>query len=192
MKKTMIEEFLKEHKGYITSGELEELGISRVNIPKLIQQGILRKVAHGIYIDYNLIEDEYYILQKRYNHIIFSHNTALHLWQLSERAPYELDVTTYHDKKIRDNVRIHHVSKEKLDIGVVTIESPYGNPIIVYNKERCICDMLKNSTEYDPEQYSKILKTYFKSNYKNLQLLDEYAKIFKVYDKLTTIMEVLM
>ena len=34
MKKALIEEFLKENNGYITSGELEELGISRVNIPK--------------------------------------------------------------------------------------------------------------------------------------------------------------
>ena len=120
MKKALIEEFLKENNGYITSGELEELGISRVNIPKLIQKGILRKVAHGLYIDHNLIEDEYYILQKRYNHIIFSHNTALHLWQLSERAPYELDVTTYYDKKIRDELENKYYIK---DLSIVDVPS---------------------------------------------------------------------
>lgn len=192
MNMNVLKEFLKQNNGYISSQELENLGIFRVHIPKLVSNGIIRKVAHGLYIDNNLIEDEYYILQKRYNNIVFSHNTALHLLNLSERVPYELEVTTYYDKKIRDSVKIHYVSKEKVNIGVITVQSPYGNPILIYNAERCICDMIKNSKDYDPEQYSKILKTYFKSNHKNIKLLDEYARIFKVYDKLTTIMEVLM
>lgn len=191
MEKKVID-FLKLNNGYITTSELEKLGVLRVHIPKLIENDVLRKVARGLYIDDNLIEDEYYILQKRYNNVIYSHYTAFHLLNLSERAPYELEVTTYYDKRIRDSVHIHYVAKEKLDIGVITVQSPYGNPIKIYNAERCICDMLKNSKDYDPEQYSKILKNYFKSNHKNLKLLDEYAKNFKVYEKLTTIMEVLM
>ena len=40
-----------------------------------------------------------------------------------------------------------------------------------------------------PEQ---ILKSYFNSKNKKLKLLDEYAKIFNGYEKLTTIMEVLI
>ena len=52
--------------------------------------------------------------------------------------------------------------------------------------------MLKNQNEYDIELYNKILKNYFNLKNKNLKLLDEYAKIFNVYEKLTTIMEVLI
>ncbi len=28
-------------------------------------------------------------------------------------------------------------------IGIIEIESPYSNPIRIYNAERCICDILK-------------------------------------------------
>ena len=187
-----IEKFLKRNNGYITSNEIEQNGIQRIYIPELIKNGIIRRVSRGLYIDNKLIEDEYYILQKRYNNIIYSYNTAFHLLGISERAPHELDVTTYSHKRIRENVKIHYVSKEKLNIGKITITSPYGNPIIVYNLERCICDMLKNQNEYDIELYNKILKNYFNLKNKNLKLLDEYAKIFNVYGKLTTIMEVLI
>ena len=171
---------------------MEKNGIQRRYIPELIENELIRKIARGLYIDNNLIEDEYYILQKRYSNIIYSYNTAFHLLNLSERAPYKIDVTTYFHKKIRENVKIHYVSKDKLNIGEISIISPYGNPIKVYNAERCVCDMLKNQDEYDIELYNKILKNYFNSKDKNLNLLDEFAKKFNVYEKLTTIMEVLI
>lgn len=187
-----LEKILKLNNGYITTKEINENVVSRSYIPKLIKQGIIRKVANGLYIDNNLIEDEYYILQLRYKDIIFSYNTAFHLLGLSERAPYKIDITTINYKKINEDLNIHYVSRDKLEIGVIEINSPYNNIIKVYNAERCICDMLKSQNEYDIETYNKIINKYFNSKEKNIKLLDEYAKIFNVYEKLTTIMEVLM
>ena len=183
---------LKRNNGYIATKEIENLGISKTKIPELIKKGIIRKVFYGIYIDNNLIEDEYYLLQKRFSNIIFSYNTAFHLHNLSERAPYKLDITTISGKHIKENLNIHYVSKDKLNIGVIEIKSPYGNDIKVYNAERCICDMIKHQNEFDIELYNKILHNYFNSKNKNLKLLDEYAKQFNIYEKLSTIIEVLI
>ena len=55
----VIDKFLKNNHGYITTKEIENVGINKTLIPELIKKGILRKVAYGIYIDNNLIEDEY-------------------------------------------------------------------------------------------------------------------------------------
>ena len=74
-----LRNFLKKNHGYITTKEIENIGISKTLIPELINQKILRKVAYGIYIDNNLIEDEFYILQKRFSNIVFSYNTACYL-----------------------------------------------------------------------------------------------------------------
>ena len=52
--------------------------------------------------------------------------------------------------------------------------------------------MLKNQNEYDIETYNKIINKYFNSKNKNIILIDEYAKEFNVYEKLTTIKDVLM
>ena len=50
-----LKKFLKNSYGYITTKEIESIGISKALIPELINQKILRKVAYGIYIDNNLI-----------------------------------------------------------------------------------------------------------------------------------------
>ncbi len=51
MEANKIQNFLKSHNSYISTKEIENLGISRVKIPKLIENCIIRKVAYGLYID---------------------------------------------------------------------------------------------------------------------------------------------
>lgn len=192
METKALKEFLKKNHGYITTKEFESVSISKTLIPELIKQKIIRKVAYGIYIDNNLIEDEFYILQKRFSNIVFSYNTACYLLGLSDRAPYKIEVTTINHNNISENLDIHYVSNDKFDIGLIEIESPYSNPIKIYNAERCICDILKNPESVDLEVYNKIINNYFKSRNKNLSLLEEYSKIFNVHEKFEHIMEVLI
>ena len=192
MEKTKLKEFLKNNHGYITTKEFENTGISKTSIPELIKQKIIRKVAYGIYIDNTLIEDEFYILQKRFSNIIFSYNTACYLLNLSDRSPYKIEVTTINHNNINEDLDIHYVSKNKFDVGIIEIESPYSNPIKIYNAERCICDILRNPDSVDLEVYNKIINNYFKQRDKNLSLLEEYSKIFNVHEKFEHIMEVLI
>lgn len=187
-----LRNFLKKNHGYITTKEIENIGISKTLIPELINQKTLRKVAYGIYIDNNLIEDEFYILQKRFSNIVFSYNTACYLLNLSDRAPYKIDITTINHNNINENLNIHYVSKDKFDIGITETESPYSNPIKIYSAERCICDLLKNPNAVDLEVYNKIINNYFKQKNKDLTTLEEYSKIFNVQEKFEHIMEVLI
>ena len=187
-----LKKFLKKNHGYITTKEIENIGISKTLIPELIKQKVLRKVAYGIYIDNNLIEDEFYILQKRFSNIVFSYNTACYLLNLSDRAPYKIDITTINHNNINEDLNIHYISKDKFDIGIIEIESPYTNPIKIYNAERCICDLLKNPNAVDLEVYNKIVNNYFKQKNKNLTTLEKYSKIFNVHKKFEYIMEVLI
>ena len=192
MENSKLKKFLDNNYGYIATKDFEKIGVSRTSIPELIDKKILRKVAYGLYIDNNLIEDEFYILQKRFSNIIFSYNTACYLLNLSDRAPYKIDVTTLNHNNIGEDLEIHYVSKDKFNIGITEIKSPYGNPIKVYNAERCICDLLKNKNEVDIELYNKIIKNYFKQSKKDLETLEEYAKIFNIQEKFENIMEVLI
>lgn len=187
-----LKKFLKKHNGYISTKEFEQIGISRVLIPNYIKKGIIRKVSYGLYIDNNLIEDEFYILQRRISNIVFSYNTACYLLELSDRPPYKIDVTSIAGKHINDDLNVHYVTQNKYELGIIEIKSPYGNPIKIYNAERCICDILKNPNSVDLEVYNKIINNYFKQRHKNLITLEKYAKEFNVYEKLQNIMEVLI
>lgn len=192
MSENRLKQFLNENHGYIRTRDFKKLGISRPSIQSYIDKKIIRKVSRGLYIDNNLLEDEFYILQQKFSNIIFSYNTACYLLNLSDRAPYKIDVTTLNHNNIRENLEIHYVAKDKFNIGIIEIESPYSNPIKIYNAERCICDILKSPDSVDFELYNKIINNYFKQKNKDLSILEEYSKIFKVHEKFEHIMEVLI
>lgn len=104
----------------------------------------------------------------------------------------KLDITVPRNKKVRGNYNIHRVSNKYYGIGITEVISPYGNVIKVYNAERCICDMLRNEDEFDIELKNRILNYYFNSKDKDIDKLLEYAKVFKVYDKVITLVEYIL
>ena len=185
-------EFLNNNHGYITTAEFLALGINKPLIQKFINEGLIEKVSYGLYMDNSILKDEYYILQKKYPLAIFSYNTALYILNLTNRTPTQIDITVPRDKKVRGNYNIHRVSKKYYNIGIIEAESPNGNPIKIYNAERCICDMLRTEGEFDLELQNRVLDYYFSSKDKNIELLLEYAKIFNIYEKVNTIVEVMM
>ena len=96
------------------------------------------------------------------------------------------------NKRVRGNYNIHYVSDKYYDIGIIETISPNGNPVKIYNAERCICDMLRTEGEFDLELQNRVLDYYFHSKDKDLDKLLEYAKIFNIYEKVNTIVEVMM
>lgn len=187
-----ITEFLKKNRGYIATSDFIKLGISKPLIPRFIDEGIVERVSHGLYMDAKLFQDEYYILQKKYPFVVFSYNTALHILNLTNRTPMNLDVTIPRGKTIRGNYCVHYITEKYYKLGIIDAVTPLGNPVKVYNAERCICDMLRGEGEFDLELQNRILNYYWNSKDKNIDLLLEYAKIFNIYDKVNTIVEVMM
>lgn len=190
--KEKVIEFLNNNRGYITTSEFLSLGISKPLIKKFLNEKLIEKVSYGLYMDNKLLKDEYYILQKKYPLAIFSYNTALYILNLTNRTPVRIDITVPRNKKVRGDYNIHRVSENYYNIGIIEAESPNGNPIKIYNAERCICDMLRSEGEFDLELQNRVLNYYFNSKDKNIEKLLEYAKIFNIYEKVNTIVEVMM
>lgn len=185
-------EFLEKNNGYITTAELLGLNIYKSQIHLYINKGIIEKVNHGLYMDTKIFKDEYYILQKKYPLAVFSHNTALHILNLTNKTSSKINITVPRNKKVRGNYNIHYVSDKYYDIGIIEVLSPNGNPVKIYNAERCICDMLRTEGEFDLELQNRVLDYYFHSKDKDVDKLLEYAKVLNVYEKVNTIVEVMM
>lgn len=185
---TKIQEFMNENHGYIATSDFIKMNISKPLIKKYVEKGVIRKVAHGLYIDSNLLQDDNYILQQRYPNAIFSYNTAFYYLNLSYKAPIKIDISINNKKRVVGDYNIHYVSDKYYEIGIVEMKSILGNPIKVYNAERCICDMLK-SEKFDLELQNNILDNYFRSDEKDIDRLLEYSKIFNIYDKVNTLVE---
>ena len=187
-----IIEFLKKNNGYISTFDFLRMNISKPLIKEYVKRGLIEKVGFGLYMDSKLFRDEYYVLQMKYPKAIFSYNTALHLLNLTNRSPMIIDVTVPRTQTVRGNYNVHRISDNYYSIGIIETISPYGNPVKVYNAERCICDMLRTEGEFDLELQNRVLDYYFKSNDKNIERLLEYAKTFGIYEKVNTIVEVMM
>ncbi len=55
------------------------------------------------------------------------------------------------------NVQLLYTKKEWLLLGVIEITSPFGLPIKVYDRDKTICDIIKNKDRVEPEIFSEAI-----------------------------------
>lgn len=191
-----ILKIMKNNGGYITTKELDKNNINRYFLTKMIERKQINRISRGYYglVDYN--PDEYYKIISMSERAVFSMNTALYLHNLSDRTPLVFDITVpyYYGGSLRKNkkVNLYFVKNSILNLGQIEITSPFGMKIKVYDKERTICDIVKNRSNMDMEIFSNAVKKYIKSSNKNLNKLMKYAKELKIEKKMKEYMEVIL
>ena len=183
--------------GFIRTAQVEEAELSRMHLGQYVNAGRLERIAKGLYVPIDGETDEYALLQARSSKAVYSYGTALFFWGLSDRTPHVLDLTvpqgTNMTKIKRDNpdVRIHYVMPEIYGLGLAATKSPQGGTISLYDKERCICDLIRAKAQMDLQLYTQALKDYFK-NHTNSRKLLKYGKQLGIEEQIRTYMEVLM
>ncbi|MBO4609070.1 MAG: type IV toxin-antitoxin system AbiEi family antitoxin domain-containing protein [Lachnospiraceae bacterium] len=182
--------------GIISSGELLKAGVNRVQLYDLLANGILSKESHGNYVLSGDEPDEYMVIQKRSDKLIYSHGTALFLLGMSDRVPHILDITVPQGdnvsriKKTYQNTRFHYCKRELWDLGIMKINTPMGYSVRAYDPERCICDMIRDMDNVDKQVYIQALQEYFGGKC-NPRKIIKYAKEFNIESKVRNYMEVL-
>lgn len=191
-----LEKLIVEKKGLIITKEVEKEGIPRHYLTIFTREDKLERVSHGVYLTPEAFEDEMYILQVKNQKVIFSHETSLYLHELTDRDPLELSVTIpcgYNGSKLRDEgIKVYTVKKKLHLFGVMQIKTLYGWPIKIYDKERTICDIVRNRNNMDIAILNEAIKRYLDSKNKNIPLLLRYAKELGVQNILRNYMEILL
>lgn len=80
---------MKLNNNIITTKRAIELGFSKALLPKYEREGLIERIRQGIYILPESVHDDMYTLMLRSENIIFSHETALFLLELTDRTPFE-------------------------------------------------------------------------------------------------------
>ena len=70
--------------------------------------------------------------------------------------------------------------------------SPQGNPILVYDVERTICDIVKNKKRIEQQVYGHGLQNYFLKGKPNLRNLSKISKELHIQQKMMDIIELYM
>lgn len=191
-----LKEYIKENV-VITNKEAEKLGYTRYNLSGLTKSGQLERLRPGLYQLKGKVIDDFVLISSNSNRIIFSHQTALYLHDLSDRTPSVFHISVpqgynaSHIKKRYEDLQVHYVKKDLYEIGKTEIKSPQGNLIPIYDIERTICDIIIDREKIDKQIFTDAIKRYFKSNNKNLRLLIKYSRLFKIEDEIRKYMEVL-
>ena len=191
-----LQSVLKQNGGIVTTAQANEVGVSNERLRLLVYSGYLERVTTGIYVLPDEFADKMFIVQLRRPKIIYSHETALFLHELTDRDPINYMVTVptgYNPTRLReDGFTVFTIKRQLHEIGVTKLTTMFGNSVTVYDLERTICDCLRSRNNLDIAVVTDAIKRYAKRKDKNLNKLMQMAEMFKVTKLLRGYMQVLL
>lgn len=192
----VIQEILKNNNGIVTTTQVTEAGIPRRCLSAMVESGAIYRVDRGIYALPEVWEDELFFMQYRFSKGVFSHETALYLYGMTDRTPIRYTMTfpfSYNTGSVKKQGIIAKLSTEETyELGIITMPSPSGNPVKVYDIERTVCDIVKARHRADIQVINQAMKTYASAKNKDIAKLMNYADRLRVKPKVLKYMEVLL
>jgi Predicted transcriptional regulator len=188
---------LPKEKPFITYEELSSEGIDSRGIHRLMEEGVLYKIKRGIYEVSGSAESEPVMIGRLLPEGIFCLTSALYFHGYTDRTPQVYEIAIDRDankcKVLSMNYPIKpvYVSRKILNIG--STKKKYDNGVIVlYDKERTICDIVRYRNKIDQELLAKALRAYAGDPDKNIGKLLEYAERLRIESKIREYMGILL
>lgn len=178
-----IDVFASENNGLLTYAML----LKHYNKPQIrafITNNIISRVERGLYYHKDYPVDMMRVHQMMNKTIIYSHDTAAYLHNLTDRFPrrYCLTVKQGTNLRKRENFTIFYVNEETYNLGVIRFKNNLNNEVITYNRERTVCDIIRSKDRVELQVYTEVIQNYFKDSL-NMNRLIKYAKYFNIVDK---------
>lgn len=191
-----IEKLFEDNDGWLTLREASEHGFSKYDFYSFAEEKGLERVGLGVYASSDAWHDAMYLIHLRSEQVIFSHETALFLHDLTDREPMVYSVTVktgYNPHRLKeDGIKVYTIKGELHQLGLSQEETPFGHLVPVYDQERTLCDILRSRKNVDKQILQDALKSYSKRKDKNIRKLMSYAETFRVKNVLKPYMEVLL
>lgn len=191
-----LKPILTQNGNTITTAEANAAGISNERLRQLVKRGVLERPTFGVYVLPHDFVDRMYVSQQRRPKIIYSHETALFLHDLTDRDPISYSVTVptgYNTVKLREEgFTVYTIKRDLHTVETTEVETMFGHTVRVYSMERTICDCLRSRSRMDVTLLTDALRRYVRRKDKNLNTLMKMAKTFRVEQPLRHYMEVLL
>lgn len=188
-------QIINDNGGIITSKDANKNGISRTILSKMVKNESIERIDYGIYVTDEFVYDELFIFQLKHPNTVFSFNTALYLLDKTERTPEKFDITTTRNNSLgycKDIANIHRVNNQMIELGKIKVSTNTGKKVFSYNIERTVVDIISNRNVIEIELANKVIRKCFKEKDFNVNLMFEYAKKLKAYDKVKNYMEAII
>ena len=188
----ILKKFIEKNNGILLSSDVRNLNIHKQYIKLLCDENYIERKEKGVYVKKGKNVNDFFLLQQRYKTGIFSHNTALYFYNLTDRTPLKYDLTFQNNIRVKDEIVSSHYTKaDYFEIGQTELKLQDGTTIKIYDLERTIIDILRDRNKIDLQIFNTAINGYMKRKDKNLVKLSKYAKIFKQENLLRKYMAVL-
>lgn len=190
-----LKNIIEENKGYITRKDIDKNNIKSWFLTDYSRKNNLKKVDKGFYASPDWFEDTYFIFQYKYPGYIFSFQCALYLNELTDRVPYQIEVSCmkgYNPRSIKGSEIVHVMKPEYYELGIIEITTAFGNKVKVYDLEKTICEIIHYKSKIDSEIYVKAIRAYIQKKDKNVHKLMQYAQKLGIEKKVYNVIEVLL
>lgn len=167
-------------------------------LEQLCVEKTLEEIDSDIYCVVGEIIDDFKWISLKYD-VIFSHESALNFHDLSDSLSEDYVVTISESAMkankvpFREDMEVHVVSDDVFDLGRTTMLSIFSHKVPVYDRERTICDIVKNKKNMDIQVFIDGIKWYFDEDEKDdFCRLIKYSRKLNIEEKVRTYVEVLI
>lgn len=181
-----IKGFFSKNDYIMTTAQLASYRIYYADIQQLLKEGFVEKIKRGYYHWIETYdEQEVKIINRLFPDAVLCMETALFYYQYSDRTPSQWSLTI--DKNVsrsRTNIDYPFVKAYRVEPVLVPLGETKGSidfvDVRIYDRDRSICDVLRNMNKMDKEIFNKAIQGYVKDSQKNIPNLMEYAKVLRI------------
>jgi len=181
-----LREIFSNYNYIMTTAQLDAEKLFYRDIQRMLEAGVIEKVKRGYY---HWVEgyggSEVTLINRLFPDAVLCMETALFYYQYNDRNPAEWNITI--DKNVsrsRTNIDYPFVKAYRDEPALVTLGETTGKidfvDVRIYDRDRTICDVMRNMNRMDKEIFNKAVQGYVKDTRKNVPNLMEYAKILRV------------
>jgi predicted transcriptional regulator of viral defense system len=196
MSRDKLLQLIENSEDYITTKDAEAYGIHREYLSLFVKEENLIRVSPGVYQKPGSWDDFLFEFQKKKKRVIYSHDTALYLHGLSDRDPIIYSVTVpagYNTSQINSHRIVSYtIKKDLFELGKMILKTNYGNEVVVYDKERTLCDVVRSRSKLDKQIVNDALKMYVNDKARNLIKLMQYAEALGIQSVIRNYLEILL
>lgn len=193
-----IEKLFKKNNGFIRTKDILDAGIHNIYLKKLVEEGRIEKIKHGLYRWIGMNDTQHQGLLDVSMAIpggIICLLSALSYYNLSTVKPLEISIAVENKRRVTKPeyppVKVYYFSQSMFNTGVEKVKIG-GINVLIYNKEKTICDCIKYRKQLGLDIVKESLREYLKNSNRDIKLLTEYAEICKIKGIFNNYLEVLV
>lgn len=193
--KNRIKEIFEKNEDVVSMGTLLKSGINHYQINKLLDNGTIFKLKHGVYKWKNDDENEWLDITRIVPYGVLCLFTACFHYELTTFVSSEYHIAIPKKSKIvlpnYPPIKLYYWDRMGFNLGIIetTIEQ---TKVKIYDLEKTVCDMMRFRNKVGIDIAKEVLKNYLKRPDRNIAKLNEYARKINISSILTQFLTALL